>query len=196
MNLSDRTVVVVNKIDTLQAENPQTYVLKVKEFLIQFFQKENIKIPEERIIPVSCKDESNIFINDLPELANQSFSDVIMKITDKIELERNDNLIHQYLPTRFSVLCKNKILGTGVIAQGFMMTGELKEGDKVIILPSMKESEINSIESYGERTEGKGLSKIIALNLQGIKDHQIKNCLLYTSPSPRDLSTSRMPSSA
>ena len=25
---------------------------------------------------------------------------------------------------------------------------------------------------------------------------QIENCLLYTSPSPRDLSTSRMPSSA
>ena len=25
---------------------------------------------------------------------------------------------------------------------------------------------------------------------------QISNCLLYTSPSPRDLSTSRMPSSA
>ena len=25
---------------------------------------------------------------------------------------------------------------------------------------------------------------------------EIKNCLLYTSPSPRDLSTSRMPSSA
>ena len=26
--------------------------------------------------------------------------------------------------------------------------------------------------------------------------HRVKNCLLYTSPSPRDLSTSRMPSSA
>ena len=26
--------------------------------------------------------------------------------------------------------------------------------------------------------------------------HLIENCLLYTSPSPRDLSTSRMPSSA
>ena len=26
--------------------------------------------------------------------------------------------------------------------------------------------------------------------------HRNKNCLLYTSPSPRDLSTSRMPSSA
>ena len=28
------------------------------------------------------------------------------------------------------------------------------------------------------------------------KDPSIKSCLLYTSPSPRDLSTSRMPSSA
>ena len=26
--------------------------------------------------------------------------------------------------------------------------------------------------------------------------HQMHSCLLYTSPSPRDLSTSRMPSSA
>ena len=29
-----------------------------------------------------------------------------------------------------------------------------------------------------------------------IEPYSIKNCLLYTSPSPRDLSTSRMPSSA
>jgi len=27
-------------------------------------------------------------------------------------------------------------------------------------------------------------------------DYRLKDCLLYTSPSPRDLSTSRMPSSA
>ena len=33
---------------------------------------------------------------------------------------------------------------------------------------------------------------------QTLKDdyHWLKDCLLYTSPSPRDLSTSRMPSSA
>ena len=28
------------------------------------------------------------------------------------------------------------------------------------------------------------------------KKHKVSTCLLYTSPSPRDLSTSRMPSSA
>ena len=31
---------------------------------------------------------------------------------------------------------------------------------------------------------------------QLIEQYQPKDCLLYTSPSPRDLSTSRMPSSA
>ena len=32
--------------------------------------------------------------------------------------------------------------------------------------------------------------------LGGVTEENVKNCLLYTSPSPRDLSTSRMPSSA
>eukprot|EP00831_Metopus_contortus_P067887 TRINITY_DN60634_c0_g1_i1.p1 TRINITY_DN60634_c0_g1~~TRINITY_DN60634_c0_g1_i1.p1 ORF type:complete len:222 (+),score=30.22 TRINITY_DN60634_c0_g1_i1:161-826(+) len=39
-------------------------------------------------------------------------------------------------------------------------------------------------------------SKIPSNNLQTVIFDQTKNCLLYTSPSPRDLSTSRMPSSA
>ena len=34
----------------------------------------------------------------------------------------------------------------------------------------------------------------ISLDAQALE--QVKSCLLYTSPSPRDLSTSRMPSSA
>ena len=44
----------------------------------------------------------------------------------------------------------------------------------------------------------KGVKTVI--NLRGARDEGYywleKDCLLYTSPSPRDLSTSRMPSSA
>ena len=32
--------------------------------------------------------------------------------------------------------------------------------------------------------------------IKGVGDHKATFCLFYTSPSPRDLSTSRMPSSA
>ena len=42
--------------------------------------------------------------------------------------------------------------------------------------------------------EGKQQSAVMALLY--IAQKQNNNCLLYTSPSPRDLSTSRMPSSA
>ena len=37
---------------------------------------------------------------------------------------------------------------------------------------------------------------IEALNLEEITPEDIDSCLLYTSPSPRDRSVSRMPSSA
>ena len=46
------------------------------------------------------------------------------------------------------------------------------------------------------------LSKVLELDIDGKKERVIPRdvafnvCLLYTSPSPRDLSTSRMPSSA
>ena len=48
-----------------------------------------------------------------------------------------------------------------------------------------------------ERSFGAHLSGVIERGLVRRKvDWRLKGCLLYTSPSPRDLSTSRMPSSA
>ena len=43
---------------------------------------------------------------------------------------------------------------------------------------------------------GVGYGGYQALNDEGPYAEVVKVCLLYTSPSPRDLSTSRMPSSA
>ena len=41
-----------------------------------------------------------------------------------------------------------------------------------------------------------GLPAIVYEELTGDEYRPVDGCLLYTSPSPRDLSTSRMPSSA
>ena len=45
---------------------------------------------------------------------------------------------------------------------------------------------------------GEKLTRPDASKVNGVNDKwdQFNSCLLYTSPSPRDLSTSRMPSSA
>ena len=78
----------------------------------------------------------------------------------------------------------------------------IKLDDTVIRLK--KDSEISS-EFTRELSEAKcqKLKQEKELTLQMIGElmekeyeEQYKNCLLYTSPSPRDLSTSRMPSSA
>ena len=42
----------------------------------------------------------------------------------------------------------------------------------------------------------KELEDFLEDKTRGFVDALFRNCLLYTSPSPRDLSTSRMPSSA
>ena len=49
----------------------------------------------------------------------------------------------------------------------------------------MKEEEREAIKRFIERED-----------INVISFEQFQDCLLYTSPSPRDLSTSRMPSSA
>ena len=56
----------------------------------------------------------------------------------------------------------------------------------------------DNIRAQMEGGIGFGLGAILAeeLTLTGGEVDQSNYCLLYTSPSPRDLSTSRMPSSA
>ena len=55
-------------------------------------------------------------------------------------------------------------------------------------------SQFNNNEKYNKNKNDNNLSTSSKENSTIYVD--VKGCLLYTSPSPRDLSTSRMPSSA
>eukprot|EP00831_Metopus_contortus_P026936 TRINITY_DN2277_c0_g1_i4.p1 TRINITY_DN2277_c0_g1~~TRINITY_DN2277_c0_g1_i4.p1 ORF type:complete len:257 (+),score=68.13 TRINITY_DN2277_c0_g1_i4:167-937(+) len=62
------------------------------------------------------------------------------------------------------------------------------------ILPGVKAKLINSVEQFEEKKKKK--KENTKRKLKKELKSQSQSCLLYTSPSPRDLSTSRMPSSA
>ena len=85
--------------------------------------------------------------------------------------------------------------------------------DKIIVKPEQRfKSEVldlSKVEGYpttghvvalGDEAERQGLKMGDKVHFGTVantaKDEYLKFCLLYTSPSPRDLSTSRMPSSA
>ena len=53
-----------------------------------------------------------------------------------------------------------------------------------------------AIKENGKWSVNQWIKKAILLSFRINKMTMSKGCLLYTSPSPRDLSTSRMPSSA
>ena len=53
-----------------------------------------------------------------------------------------------------------------------------------------------NVGSFEKGDESVGTGMVGAPACGDVMKLQIKVCLLYTSPSPRDLSTSRMPSSA
>ena len=67
---------------------------------------------------------------------------------------------------------------------------------KAIDVCSFEVEEISSFTSFimvASGTSGRHIQSIADKVIENLKD---KNCLLYTSPSPRDRNVSRMPSSA
>ena len=55
--------------------------------------------------------------------------------------------------------------------------------------------DLSKIIENNEKRLSYGIS-VTDFNMDGNNEFLVTGCLLYTSPSPRDLSTSRMPSSA
>ena len=81
--------------------------------------------------------------------------------------------------------------GTKMLKLGDKLWTYSPQTDRVIQISGhmLRQSVMGSDMSYNDIMEDRPLMELYEATLEG-------SCLLYTSPSPRDLSTSRMPSSA
>ena len=94
---------------------------------------------------------------------------------------------------------KNIFFGSD--ARSKMLTGVNKLADAVKVTLGPKGRNVVMDKSYGApRTTKDGVSVAKEIELEdkfeNMGAQMVKDCLLYTSPSPRDSMTSRMPSSA
>ena len=93
----------------------------------------------------------------------------------------------------------------GVFVQDIERIGEIVFGQTTQPVTDLSQSGARTVFIPGFDTERvaehishllpKG-AELVTLDQVRLEDEMVINCLLYTSPSPRDLSTSRMPSSA
>eukprot|EP00829_Urostomides_striatus_P000179 TRINITY_DN1012_c0_g1_i2.p1 TRINITY_DN1012_c0_g1~~TRINITY_DN1012_c0_g1_i2.p1 ORF type:complete len:103 (+),score=65.87 TRINITY_DN1012_c0_g1_i2:64-372(+) len=85
------------------------------------------------------------------------------------------------------------------LAKKLKVAKEISDGLKRSLKLAKEEAELKAkvakMKLIALQTKDKELQEKLEEEWKKVKAH-IRDCLLYTSPSPRDLSTSRMPSSA
>ena len=105
-------------------------------------------------------------------------------------LTRLDRLV-QIIDSQGWILARSSNLGTEDLPASSQLLEQLAAGRTVFeTLPDTSEEPLRMV-SVPARVKG----QLYAVQVAGSLD-DANSCLLYTSPSPRDLSTSRMPSSA
>lgn len=73
------------------------------------------------------------------------------------------------------------VKGVGVVVTGFSMTG-IKVHDKLLLLPSMKETEVKSIQVLDEDQEAVGPGVRVGLALRNVKEEEVKDSYLMVKP--------------
>ena len=119
-----------------------------------------------------------LFIFPMTTLSNDEFvvKDIKIEGLEKI----SEGALLNYLPVNIGdSLNESRIQESirSVYSSGFFKNIEFRKDDSGVLIISVLER-----------------PSIASINFEGNKD--IKTCLLYTSPSPRDRTRSRMPSSA
>ncbi|MEM4096955.1 MAG: translation elongation factor [Metallosphaera sp.] len=76
------------------------------------------------------------------------------------------------------------VKGVGVVVTGFSLTN-LKVHDKLVLLPSMKETEIKSIQVLDEDQEAVGVGVRIGLALRNVKEEEVKDSYLMVKPGTK-----------
>ena len=117
--------------------------------------------------------------------------------TEKIISLRQQINDHNY---RYYVL-DDPVISDGEYDQLFRKLELLEAQHPELIIPESPTQRIGAepLEAFGtvtHRIPMMSLANAMSDDELSAFDERLKNCLLYTSPSPRDLSTSRMPSSA
>ena len=180
---------LVNKLDLKQptnatAKNLKEALKKAEKIGFPIVVRPSYVLGGRAMQLVNNMQELNKYLNEAVEVSNSKPILLDSYLTDAIEVD-------------VDVVSDGKNIEIGGILQHIEQAG-IHSGDSACSLPPYSLSEKVQKEMKEQAINIANELKVIGLmNIQfAIKDNEVYICLLYTSPSPRDRTRSRMPSSA
>ena len=147
----EKGIVALTKTDLVNEDRIRELTGQVKDFLKRSFLEDAL------IIPVSAVDGTGV--NDLKQALTE---------LGKTVVQRPDSGIFRMPVDRVFTL-----RGFGTIIAGTILSGEVKEGDRVEIFPDGISAKVRGVQVHHQKVERSILGRRTALNLQDVKKEKL-----------------------
>ena len=154
-------IVVLTKVDLVDSEWLELVKEDIREFLKGTF------LENAPMVPVSAKTGYG-----LKELVGE-----IDKLAREIEPKKTEGILRLPVDRSFTVR------GFGTVITGTLISGKVKVGDTVEVLPSSKKVKVRNIQVHGENVEEAFAGQRTALNLSDISKEEVERGDLIATPS-------------
>ncbi|BCU67305.1 elongation factor 1-alpha [Sulfolobales archaeon HS-7] len=162
-------IVAINKIDATEPPYDQKRYNEVMETVKRYLEKEVVmNMSKVRFVPVSALTGDNLYVKSdkMPWYNGPTLEELL----DTLEIPPKP--IDK--PLRMPITEVISVTGVGTVVTGRVETGALKTGDKVVILPSGKATEVRTIETHHERVDKAEPGDNVGVNLRGLTKNDVK----------------------
>lgn len=179
LNLQKRILIVLNKIDHPSIEYNHDHYKKAEKFLRMELERNYLDSREIPFVRISAlKNENIVGTIDEEQLC---FFEELLHLSKNV-LPVRTPLVQKSLPLRISILKKHKILGSGIVVQGMVLSGEVKKDDDILILPTFFKTKVKSLEIFNVSHESASVSSIVGLSLANVRFEDLKHGYVLTKP--------------
>ncbi len=155
-----RGIVVLTKKDLVDEEWLELVKEEVKEFLKGSF------LENAPVVAVSSKTGEGI----------EELVSLIERIAQEVEPKSSEGIVRLPVDRSFTVK------GFGTVVTGTLLSGKLKVGDSVEILPSGKKIKVRGIQVHGEAVDSAVAGQRTAVNLSEISKEEVERGDLLATP--------------
>lgn len=145
-------IVVLTKSDLVEAEWLGLVTEEVRDFVAGSF------LERAPIIPVSARRGTGM----------EQLKEELSNIANRVDQKRSDGAFRLPVDRAFTVA------GFGTVVTGTLLSGQVKVGDEVELLPTGICTRIRGVQAHGSKTDIGSAGQRLALNLQGVDNNLAK----------------------